>query len=144
MLVFWEIKSNYRDSLQTLMWSFWESLCLVRMARIKNIAWLTDTSPFSLSVKVWVDWWEVVAVCLLPSVWDVWLDSARQNNARRFPRTDRCVKAESALETQPCHLQHATVSFPLTSSGSETSLLYNSKERHSRIFIYLFVYSFCC
>lgn len=115
---------------------FGESLCSVRTAWIKNIARLTDTSPFSLSVKVRVDWCEVVVVCLLPSVWDVWLDSARQNNARRFPATDRCVKAESALETQPCHLRHATVSFPLTSSGSEMSLLFDSKESSSfsRIF----------
>lgn len=58
----------------------------------------------------------------------------------KVSQTDRCVKAESALETQPCHLQHTTVSFPLTSSGSETSLLFNSKGRHSRIFVCLFIY----
>lgn len=122
--------------------TLWRLLCVYLERASAQLGWLvlkiglTDTGLFSLSVKVRVDWCEVVVVCLLPSVWDVWLDSARQNNARRFPATDRCVKAESALETQPCHLRHATVSFPLTSSGSEMSLLFNSKESSSfsRIF----------
>lgn len=74
-----------------------ESLCSVRTVWIKNITRLTDTSLFLLSVKVSVDWCEVAVVCLLPSVWDVWLDSARQSCTRRFPTTDRCVKAKSAL-----------------------------------------------
>ena len=60
-------------------------------------------------------------MCLLPSVWDVWLDSARQSRARTFPTTDRCVNSKSALETQPCHLRHTAVSIPLMSSGSEMS-----------------------
>lgn len=109
----------------------WESLCSVWTAWIKNITRLTDTGPFFFSsVKVSVDWCEVAVVCLLPSVWDVWLDSKRLCSARRFPITVRCVKAESPPETQPCHLRHAAVSFPLTSSGSKMSLLFNSKRKH--------------
>lgn len=76
-------------------------------------------------------------MCLPPSVCRVWLDSARQNDASRFPMADRCVGAELALETQPRHLRHATVSFHLTSAGSEMCLLFNSKGKQTFLKIFL-------
>lgn len=48
-----------------------------------------------MSVRVRLDGCEVAVVCLPLSVWDVWLDSERQSDRRRFPSTDRRVEAES-------------------------------------------------
>lgn len=126
--LFCDIKSNYQQRQWCL---FGWGLCSVRGAWNGMSARLTDTSPFSSAVTVAVEWCEVVAVCLPPSVCRVWLDSARQNDASRFPTADRCVGAESALETQTRHLRHATVSFPLTSAGSGTCLFFNSKGKQT-------------
>lgn len=104
-----DIKSNYQQRQLCL---FGRGLCSARGAWNKMSARLTDTGPFSSAVTVAVEWCEVVAVCLPPSVCRVWLDTARQNDASRFPTADRCVAAESAPETQTRHLRHATVSFP--------------------------------
>lgn len=121
-----DIKSNYQQRQLCL---FGRGLCSVRGAWNKMSARLTDTSPFSSAVTVAVEWCEVVAVCLPPSVCRVWLDTARQNDASRFPTADRCVAAESALETQTRHLRHATVSFPLTSAVEWNVSLFQFKRK---------------
>ena len=48
-----------------------------------------------------------------------------------FPQLTDVFKPNQPLKTQPCHLRHAAVSFPLTSSGSEMSLLFQLRRRKS-------------
>lgn len=78
-----------------------------------------------------------MCVCCRLSGMSGWIRHVRVD-ASRFPTADRCVKAESALETQPRHLRHAAVSFPLTGSANQTTVSLDSKGNISFWSIFFF------